>query len=112
MKGFDSTRLLFLFHALILLPALFLFLALFHALFPALLRLPILHFLLDQKVKQKIKSHRRRSGKISRFRPDELRCLGDGFLIPFLFPALRSAEGRGDFRITDSKIYRVNATRP
>ena len=42
---------------LFLIPALFLFLAL-----PTL---PILHFLLDQKVKQKIKSHRRRSGEIS-----------------------------------------------
>ncbi len=83
-------------------------------LFLALLIPFIFHFLLDQKVKQKIKSHRSRSGEISlghhaesfaslvtasafrmlltnrnftnpRFRPDELRCLGDGILFLFLF---------------------------
>jgi hypothetical protein len=33
----------------------------------ALYNLPFLHFLLDQKVKQKIKSHRSHSGEISLF---------------------------------------------
>ena len=37
----------------------------FQFLFITLLQLFILHFLLDQKVKQKIKSHRSRSGEIS-----------------------------------------------